>query len=188
MGFINIILTFISALFWGVLAGLLTTGILIWLIHSLMNVPKIFLAIWGFLVLLFLSFQYTAWIGASKVKTYMEDVVLTVDVMQSFSITNKSDTTYHWENITEEYPMLKPFLQGTQIDYQRGEGALLSAQDLFTWIVNGVINAYMWRRFFWILGGIAVAVIGISFVRRPRKGNVSPSYNNRGGGTSTIKF
>lgn len=187
MGFINILLTFMSALFWGVLAGLLTTGILMWLIHEFMKVPKMLIAIWGFFMLLFLSFQYTAWIGAGKAKTYIETAAATVDSMNSFLKTDQSDATCDWEVVTDEYPMLKPFLGKDQIDVSTISNQSLSAKEMFVWVANGLINAYMWRRFFWILGGSVVAMIGISFARRPKRYKTSSSYSS-GRGASTIKF
>lgn len=187
MGFINILLTFMSALFWGVLVGLLTTGILMWLIHEFMNVPKVLIAIWGFFMLLFLSFQYTAWIGAGKAKNYINNAAMAVDSMKSYLITDQSDTTFDWEAVTDEYPMLKPFLEKAQIDVSAVSDQSLNAKDTFVWVANGLINAYMWRRFFWILGGSVVAMIVISFARRPKRYKTSSSYNS-GGNASTMKF
>lgn len=186
MGVINIILSFISALLWGALAGLLTTCFFMYIIHGIMNFPKLFTAIWGVVMFFFLSFQYTAWIGASKVKGYIEDFVITTDKMDLLLTEEGAETTLNCEAITQEYPVLKPFLEGVKVDYDEVSDKTANLKDIFILTTNRIINEYMWHRFWWILLGSIVAIVGIQFLHRPRR--KTPSYCDTNRGTPTLKF
>ena len=186
MGVINIMLSFISALLWGALAGLLTTGIFMYLIHGVMSVPKIFTAIWGVVMFFFLSFQYTAWIGASKAKAYIEEFVIVTDQMKFLPTNNEAETTFNLEAIAQEYPVLKPFFKDVKVDYNSISNKAGDVRNVFVLVSNKIINDYMWRRFWWVLLGSVVAVVGVSFLRRPRC--KTPSFYNTNKGTPTLKF
>lgn len=176
MGVINIILSFVSALFWGGLAGILTTAVLMYLIHGLMNVSKILVLIGGFFMFLFLSFQYTAWIGAGKAKAFIEDAAMAVDCMQSTPSENHQSITSNWSVVTNEYPMLKPFLRESQVDFEGVYNEGVNAKKIFVKVANGIINAYMWRRFFWIIAGSVVFIAGFSLIRHPKRSRTSSGY------------
>ena len=68
------ILGFIVTLFWGILAGIAVTILIVYLINELMDTPKWLVGLIGLFLLFFLSFQFTAIIGAGKVKGVVEDI------------------------------------------------------------------------------------------------------------------
>ena len=68
------ILSFIVTLFWGILAGIVVTILVVYLINELMDTPKWLVGLIGLFLLFFLSFQFTAIIGAGKVKGVVEDI------------------------------------------------------------------------------------------------------------------
>ena len=68
------ILSFIVTLFGGILAGIVLTILVVYLINELMDTPKWLIGLMGLFLLFFLSFQFTAIIGAGKVKGVVEDI------------------------------------------------------------------------------------------------------------------
>lgn len=139
-------LGFIATLFWGILAGIIVAILVMYLINGLMGTPKWLTGIIGAFLLFFLSFQFTAIIGAAKVKGVMADITVL-----SNTVSGKAD----WSAIETNYPVLKPYLDkvGTKMDEVTDKKT--SALSL----VNKIINEFMWRRAAWALGGVVVCLV-----------------------------
>ena len=84
------ILGFIVTLFWGILAGIAVTILIVYLINELMDTPKWLVGLIGLFLLFFLSFQFTAIIGAGKVKGVVEDIT---------GLSNTVSGKVDWNNI-----------------------------------------------------------------------------------------
>ena len=71
--------------------------------------PKWLVGLIGLFLLFFLSFQFTAIIGAGKVKGVVEDIT---------GLSNTVSGKVDWNNIETTYPVLKPYLDkvGTKVD------------------------------------------------------------------------
>ena len=149
------ILGFIVTLFWGILAGIAVTILIVYLINELMDTPKWLVGLIGLFLLFFLSFQFTAIIGAGKVKGVVEDIT---------GLSNTVSGKVDWNNIETTYPVLKPYLDkvGTKVDEVSDKKT--SALSL----INSIINGFMWRRAAWALGGVMIlSLIHISEPTRP---------------------
>ena len=132
------ILGFIVTLFWGILAGIAVTILIVYLINELMDTPKWLVGLIGLFLLFFLSFQFTVIIGAGKVKGVVEDIT---------GLSNTVSGKVDWNNIETTYPVLKPYLDkvGTKVDEVSDKKT--SALSL----INSIINGFMWRRAAWAL-------------------------------------
>ena len=97
-------------------------------------------------LLFFLSFQFTAIIGAGKVKGVVEDIT---------GLSNTVSGKVDWNNIETTYPVLKPYLDkvGTKVDEVSDQKT--SALSL----INSIINGFMWRRAAWALGGVMICFV-----------------------------
>lgn len=91
------ILSFIVTLFWGILAGIVVTILVVYLIRTNGH-PKVVVGLIGLFLLFFLSFQFTAIIGAGKVKGVVEDIT---------GLSNTVSGKVDWNNIETTYPVLK---------------------------------------------------------------------------------
>lgn len=140
------ILGFIVTLFWGILAGIAVTILIVYLINELMDTPKWLVGLIGLFLLFFLSFQFTAIIGAGKVKGVVEDIT---------GLSNTVSGKVDWNNIETTYPVLKPYLDkvGTKVDEVSDKKT--SALSL----INSIINGFMWRRAAWALGGVMICFV-----------------------------
>lgn len=95
------ILSFIVTLFGGILAGIVVTILVVYLINELMDTPKWLIGLMGLFLLFFLSFQFTAIIGAGKVKGVVEDIT---------GLSNTVSGKVDWNNIETTYPVLNLIL------------------------------------------------------------------------------
>ena len=140
------ILSFIVTLFGGILAGIVVTILVVYLINELMDTPKWLIGLMGLFLLFFLSFQFTAIIGAGKVKGVVEDIT---------GLSNTVSGKVDWNNIETTYPVLKPYLDkvGTKVDEVSDQKT--SALSL----INSIINGFMWRRAAWALGGVMICFV-----------------------------
>ena len=140
------ILGFIVTLFWGILAGIVVTILIVYLINKLMDTPKWLVGLIGLFLLFFLSFQFTAIIGAGKVKGVVEDIT---------GLSNTVSGQVDWNNIETTYPVLKPYLDkvGTKAD------EMIDKKTSALSLINSVINGFMWRRTAWALGGIMICFV-----------------------------
>lgn len=167
------ILGFIVTLFWGILAGIVVTILIVYLINKLMDTPKWLVGLIGLFLLFFLSFQFTAIIGAGKVKGIVEDIT---------GLSNTVSGKVDWNNIETTYPVLKPYLDkvGTKAD------EMIDKKTSALSLINSIINGFMWRRTAWALGGIMIcfvvaalpALTGNGRNRQGRRG-ASTSARNR---------
>ncbi|RGE75253.1 hypothetical protein DWV30_23405 [Bacteroides ovatus] len=137
---------FIVTLFGGILAGIVVTILVVYLINELMDTPKWLIGLMGLFLLFFLSFQFTAIIGAGKVKGVVEDIT---------GLSNTVSGKVDWNNIETTYPVLKPYLDkvGTKVDEVSDQKT--SALSL----INSIINGFMWRRAAWALGGVMICFV-----------------------------
>lgn len=140
------ILSFIVTLFGGILAGIVVTILVVYLINELMDTPKWLIGLMGLFLLFFLSFQFTAIIGVGKVKGVVEDIT---------GLSNTVSGKVDWNNIETTYPVLKPYLDkvGTKVDEVSDQKT--SALSL----INSIINGFMWRRAAWALGGVMICFV-----------------------------
>lgn len=131
---------------WGILAGIVVTILVVYLINELMDTPKWLIGLMGLFLLFFLSFQFTAIIGAGKVKGVVEDIT---------GLSNTVSGKVDWNNIETTYPVLKPYLDkvGTKVDEVSDQKT--SALSL----INSIINGFMWRRAAWALGGVMICFV-----------------------------
>lgn len=70
------ILSVIATLFWGVLAGTIITGLVIYLMSELIGTLRVAIGALGVFLFFFLSFQFTAIVGAAKVKGVVSDIAV----------------------------------------------------------------------------------------------------------------
>jgi len=140
------IFSFIATLFWGILAGIVVTILVVYLIGELMGTPKWLIGLIGTFLIFFLSFQFTAIIGAGKVKGVMADVA---------ALSNTVSGQVDWNNIETTYPVLKPYLDKVGTKTSEVTDKKISVLS----VINNVINGFMWRRAAWALGGVIVCVV-----------------------------
>ena len=116
------------------------------LIYGLIGTPKWLTGIIGIFLFFFLSFQFTAIIGAAKVKGVMADITVL-----SNTVSGRAD----WSAIESSYPVLKPYLNkvGTKLD------EVTDKKTPALSLINKIINGFMWRRAIWALGGVAVCLV-----------------------------
>lgn len=140
------ILSFIATLFLGILAGIIVTILVVYLIGELMGTPKWLIGLIGAFLFFFLSFQFTAIIGAGKVKGVVADIAVLGN-----TVSGKAD----WSKIETTYPVLKPYLDkvGTKVDEVTDQKTSVLS------VINSVINGFMWRRAAWALGGVIVCLV-----------------------------
>lgn len=155
------ILSFIATLFWGILAGIVVAILVVYLIGGLMGTPKWLIGLIGVFLFFFLSFQFTAIIGAGKVKGVVADIAVLDN-----TVSGKAD----WSNIETTYPVLKPYVDkvGAKVDEVSDQKTSVLS------VINRVINGFMWRRAAWALGGVIVcfgvaAVLGLIGSGRSRQ-------------------
>lgn len=159
------IFSFIVTFLWGILAGVIIAVLVMYLISSLMNTPKWLTGIVGTFLFIFLSFQFTAMIGAGKVKGLVADIAILNN-----AVGEKTD----WNALVDEYPILKPYLN--RIDTTPAEPGIQKTSILSS--IDSIISGYMWRRVAWASGGlIACFVIGrlAGGVRGKKKRRMPPS-------------
>ena len=162
--------SFIVTFFGGILAGVIIAVLVMYLISSLMHTPKWLTGVVGTFLFIFLSFQFTAIIGAGKVKGFVADIAI-----QNNTISEKTD----WNAFVDEYPILKPYLN--QIDTTPEEPSIQKTSILS--YIDSAINGYMWRRVAWALGGLIVC-LGIGLAggfRGTKKQRISPSPHRAAG-------
>lgn len=140
------ILSFIATLFWGILAGIIVAILAVYLISELMGTPKWLIGLIGIFLFLFLSFQFTAIIGAGKVKGVVADIAVLGN-----TVSGKAD----WSNIETTYPVLIPYLDkaGAKV------GEVSDQKTSVLSVINSVINGFMWQRAAWALGGVIVCIV-----------------------------
>lgn len=156
------ILSVIATLFWGVLAGTIITGLVIYLMSELMGTLRVAIGALGVFLFFFLSFQFTAIVGAAKVKGVVSDIAVLNN-----TVSGKAD----WNKIENTYPVLEPYLDEVGRKLSEGTDKKVSALSL----INNTINGFMWRRGAWALGGVLVcfgvaALPGLTGNGRSRQG------------------
>lgn len=158
------IFSFIVTFLWGILAGVIIAVLVMYLISSLMNTPKWLTGVVGTFLFIFLSFQFTAMIGAGKVKGFVADIAI-----QNNTVCEMVD----WNALIDEYPILKPYLN--QIDTTSAEPGIQKTSILS--YIDSAINGYMWRRVAWASGGLIVCFViaWAGGVRGKKKRRISPS-------------
>ncbi len=158
-----ILFEFISALFWGILSGLLVAIVVAYIMKEVFSVSRLYIAIAGLFLCFFLSFQFTTLIAAAKTKAYIKNVDVLVKTI---------DEGVNWREIETTYPILKPYLGKVTEQLETVTGSSLSIASY----TIGVINGYMWRRVAWILGVliltfVTAGILGTTQKPAPRAGN-----------------
>lgn len=166
------ILSFIATLFWGILAGMIVAILVIYLIGGLMGTPKWLIGLIGAFLLIFLSFQFTALIGAGKVKGIIADITVLNN-----TVSGKAD----WNNIETTYPVIKPYLD--KVGMKVGEVADKKTSALS--VINSVLNGFMWRRVAWALGGVMICFVVAAL---PELTGNTCSRQERCGGTTRYRI
>lgn len=94
----------------------------------------------------FFSFHFSALIGAYKAKEYVENTIVLTESITSLQ---------SMDHIKNQYPILTPFLKGVQ---PKTKDATNPSTPLLT-ILYSTINNYIYRRIYWIVGGIIMSIL-----------------------------
>lgn len=160
----DILFNYISALFWGILIGLIFSGFMMYLTHKICGISYLIAGLIGTFLFFFVTFQFTALIGANKAKNYIDDLVVS---------TQATGENLDWVTVKDKYPSLEPYLGETERSSE-------SALDVATMITNS-IDRYIWRRVGWIAGGIIVA-FGVAIVGGVMEANRTSNHRRRTSG------
>ena len=150
----DILFNYISALLWGILIGLILSGFVMYIAHKICGISYLISGLIGAFLLFFMTFQFTALIGANKTKKYVENVVTSAQAVGE---------NIDWTIVQDKYSLLKPYL---------GEVEMSSES----------IDRYIWRRFGWIVGGILVA-FGVMIGGGAMEANRVSNHRRRTSGT-----
>lgn len=141
----DILFNYISALFWGILIGLISSALIMYFIDKICAVSRLLTGLVGLVMLLFLVFQFTALIGANKTKKYVDSAVI---------LTQVAGENFDWTVVKKEYPLLQPYLGG----FENVSENTTNAGKTIAYSINKAIDRYIWRRVGWIIGGVVVAL------------------------------
>lgn len=136
----DILFNYISALLWGLLIGLILSGFVMYLAHKICGISYLISGLIGVFWLFFMTFQFTALIGANKTKKYVENVVASAQAVGE---------NIDWTIVKDKYSLLESYLGKAEI-------TPANVMDIKTMVIDS-LNRYIWRRFGWIVGGIVLA-------------------------------
>ena len=97
----DILFNYISALLWGILIGLILSGFVMYIAHKICGISYLISGLIGAFLLFFMTFQFTALIGANKTKKYVENVVTSAQAVGE---------NIDWTIVKDKYSLLKPYL------------------------------------------------------------------------------
>lgn len=160
----DVLFNYISALFWGILIGLMSSALIMYFIDKICAVSRLLTGLIGFVMLLFLVFQFAALIGANKTKKYVDNAAI---------LTQSIGENFDWTVVKEEYPLLQPYLGGVE----NATKSTTNTGKTIAYSINRTIDRYIWRRVGWIIGGI-VAAFGVA-VLAGMMGTNRPSRSRR---------
>lgn len=167
----------IGSLFWGVLMAIVIIAIIMLLCFRMMrNVPPIVYVIL-LMLLVFLGIQSTLMVGALYAKGYVNDIGNYANSLVSVSKQEKisaADYESLFSQITDEFPIVKPVLDilaPSEAQEYVAQGHTIV--DYITDNTNKSINNYIFRRVYWITGGIVIAILCIGLLGRRSLGGRS---------------
>lgn len=140
----GVLINYIHALLWGILLGLISSALIIYFINKIFAVSRLLTGLVGLAMLLFLAFQYTALIGASQTKKYVDKAAI---------LTQVAGENFDWEVVKKEYPLFQPYLG----KIEKVSENTTNAGKTIAYTINKAIDRYIWRRIGWIIGGIVIA-------------------------------
>lgn len=157
----DVLFNYISALFWGILIGLISSALIMYFIDKICAVSRLLTGFVGLIMLLFLGFQFAALIGANKTKKYVDNAAI---------LTQAVGENFDWAVVKEEYPLLQPYLGGVE----NATKSTTNTGKTIAYSINIMIDGYIWRRVGWIIGGIIVAfgvavLAGMTGINRPSR-------------------
>jgi len=153
-----------------------------------------------FVLAVFLFVQSFLLIGAGYVKDYTEginNVVLSLISDAENTVHSMTAGVYNSVNescnviggqvdiatiknaLVAEYPVIEKYIDGWESLH--GIASNASPDEIAVaveYVVNGEINAYIWRRVFWMLGAVALMVLGFCLLSTPGM-YASRSYSSR---------
>ena len=161
----DILFNYISALLWGILIGLILSGFVMYIAHKICGISYLISGLIGAFLLFFMTFQFTALIGANKTKKYVENVVTSAQAVGE---------NIDWTNVKDKYSLLKSYLGEVEMSSE-------NVMNIKTMITDS-IDRYIWRRFGWIVGGILVA-FGVMIGGGAMEANRVSNHRRRTSGT-----
>ena len=126
----DILFNYISALLWGLLIGLILSGFVMYLAHKICGISYLISGLIGVFWLFFMTFQFTALIGANKTKKYVENVVASAQAVGE---------NIDWTIVKDKYSLLESYLGKAEI-------TPANVMDIKTMVIDS-LNRYIWRRF-----------------------------------------
>jgi hypothetical protein len=161
----DILFNYISALLWGILIGLILSGFVMYIAHKICGISYLISGLIGAFLLFFMTFQFTALIGANKTKKYVENVVTSAQAVGE---------NIDWTIVKDKYSLLKSYLGEVEMSSE-------NVMNIKTMITDS-IDRYIWRRFGWIVGGILVA-FGVMIGGGAMEANRVSNHRRRTSGT-----
>lgn len=161
----DILFNYISVLLWGILIGLIFSGFVMYIAHKICGISYLISGLIGAFLLFFMTFQFTALIGANKTKKYVENVVTSAQTVGE---------NIDWTIVKDKYSLLKPYLGEVEMSSE-------NVMNIKTMITDS-IDRYIWRRFGWIVGGILVA-FGVMIGGGAMEANRVSNHRRRTSGT-----
>lgn len=161
----DILFNYISALLWGILIGLILSGFVMYIAHKICGISYLISGLIGVFLLFFMTFQFTALIGANKTKKYVENVVTSAQTVGE---------NIDWTIVKDKYSLLKSYLGEVEMSSE-------NVMNIKTMITDS-IDRYIWRRFGWIVGGILVA-FGVMIGGGAMEANRVSNHRRRTSGT-----
>lgn len=161
----DILFNYISALLWGILIGLILSGFVMYIAHKICGISYLISGLIGAFLLFFMTFQFTALIGANKTKKYVENVVTSAQAVGE---------NIDWTIVKDKYSLLKSYLGEVEMSSE-------NVMNIKTMITDSV-DRYIWRRFGWIVGGILVA-FGVMIGGGAMEANRVSNHRRRTSGT-----
>ena len=161
----DILFNYISALLWGILIGLILSGFVMYIAHKICGISYLISGLIGAFLLFFMTFQFTALIGANKTKKYVENVVTSAQAVGE---------NIDWTIVKDKYSLLKSYLGEVEMSSE-------NVMNIKTMITDS-IDRYIWRRVGWIVGGILVA-FGVMIGGGAMEANRVSNHRRRTSGT-----
>lgn len=179
----------VVCMFWGAVISLVLS-ILFYLVVKLFYPTYSFSIVSGISLAslaVFLFIQSFLLVGAFCVKDYMDGIssvalsvvndtentiqLMSADMNASMNVVEgQVDVAAIKDVIVSEYPVVGKYISG--LENLHGITSNASPTQIASAVVdglNGKINAYIWRRVFWMLGALMVTVVGFCLLVTPAK-------------------
>lgn len=167
MEFFSLMSTAISSIFYGIVATVALMAILYAVLKALGNgiVETTAFYLTGAVLAVLLIIQFSLMIGAFGAKDAVESAQLYMNQLLEGQegIIGANESQQIFDQVTAEYPLIRTYIG--VVDFSGNDLSNLSESMCAT--MTDYLKSYIWRRVFWILGMLAVALTTVFFFAKP---------------------